>query len=348
LAINIDDYLKDIDPQNICGDDLQYDPAFIELEQAIKGKPEQQIGEVFTEAEPPNWREIKKYSEALLSRTIDLRILVCYLRALTALDGFSGLQDGLTLITAVVEKRWDSIHPQLDPDDDNDPTERVNILLTLCDNEAVLRPLQQVPLLESKSLGRFNFRDISIAAGKTKATSSENETSQSTIDAAVQDVDLNDLQQNYQAIAASLECINQLENLVTDYVGVSEAPSFGEIRSFLKECKTFLTDSLEKKGVESADQALIIDEDIQQDNVVTIVTAKSVSGVINNNQDVLKTLNLVCDYYRKNEPSSPIPLLIERAIRLVGRDFMDVLKDLAPAGIDEAKIIIGKQDEDEN
>ncbi len=234
MTIDIDGFLKDIDPDNVCGDDLQYDPAFIELEQAIKGKPEQQMGDTVVEAEPPNWRDIKKQSEALLSRTIDLRVLICYLRALIALEGFSGLQDGLTLIRTLVEKRWDSIHPQLDPDDDNDPTERINTLLSLCDHEIILWPLQQTPLLDSKSLGRFNFRQISVASGKSTATSNEKEVNQSTIDAAVQDSELDHLQQTLQAITASLDNINQLENLVTDYVGVSEAPSFADLRDVSK------------------------------------------------------------------------------------------------------------------
>ena len=166
MTINIDDYLKDIDPDNVCGDDLQFDPAFMALEQAIKGKPEQQMGETIIEAEPPNWRDIKKHSEALLLKTIDLRVLICYLRTLIALEGFTGLQDGLTLIRALVEKRWDSIHPQLDPEDNNDPTERISIFLSLCDHATILWPLQQTPLLESKSFGRFSYREISIALWK--------------------------------------------------------------------------------------------------------------------------------------------------------------------------------------
>lgn len=347
MAINIDDYLKDIDPGNVCGDDLQYDPAFIELEQAIKGKPEQQMGDTITEAEPPNWRDIKKYSEALLSRTIDLRVLICYLRALIALEGVSGLQDGLTLIRVLVERRWDSIHPQLDPEDDNDPTERISILLSLCDHETILWPLQQTPLLESKSLGRFNFREISIAFGKSTAISSEKAVSQATIDGAVQDGELSHLQQTFQAITTSLDNINQLENLLTNYVGVSDAPSFADLRNFLKESKAFLMASLEKRGVGDAADELITEENSPEGKAVAVASTKSISGVINNNQDVIKTLNLVCDYYRKNEPSSPVPMLVERAIRLVGKNFMDALKDIAPAGINEAKIISGKQD-DEN
>jgi len=345
VAINVDDYLQDIEPDNVCGDDLQYDPAFIELEQAIKGKPEQQMGDTVTEAEPPNWRDIKKQSEALLARTIDLRVLTCYLRALIALDGFSGLQDGLTLIRTLVEKRWDNLHPQLDPDDDNDPTERINILLSLCDHDTILKPLQQTPLVESKALGRFNFREISIASGKSTATSNEKEVSQATIDGAIQDGELGHLQQTFQAITASLDNVNQLEALVTDYVGVSDAPSFADLRGFLKESKAFLTAALETRG--AGDEAVSETEaDTPDGETVAVVSTKSISGVINNNQDVIKTLNLVCDYYKKHEPSSPVPMFIERALRLVGKDFMEALNDIAPAGINEAKLILGKQQED--
>lgn len=346
MAINIDDYLKDIDPENVCGDDLEYDPAFMALEQEIKGKPEQQMGETIIEAEPPNWRDIKKRSEALLSRTIDLRVLICYLRALIALEGFIGLQDGLMLIRALVEKRWDSIYPQLDPEENNDPTERISIFLSLCDHETILWPLQLTPLLESKSFGRFNFREISIALGKSAATDNEKAISPATLDGAVQDSESSYLQQTFQAITTSLDNINRLENLLTDYVGVSDAPSFADLRSFLQDCKAFLMTSLEIKGV---GDELVTEENAPDGKPVAATSTKSISGVINNNQDVIKTLNLVCDYYRKNEPSSPVPMLVERAIRLVGKNFMDALKDIAPAGVEEAKIISGKQDdEDEN
>jgi type VI secretion system protein ImpA len=347
MAIEIDEYLKDIDPDNVCGEDLEYDPKFIELEQTIKGKPEQQMGDTIYEAEPPNWRDVRKQSEALLERTLDLRVLVCYLRALIALEGFSGLQAGLTLIRTLIEQRWDSIHPQLDPDDDNDPMTRINILLSLCDHEAVLWPLQQIPLLESKLLGRFNFRQISIATGKSTATSNEKEVNQATIDAAIHDIDPEQLQQTLQTITVSLDDVNQLESVITDYVGIGDAPSFAGLRSFLKECKTFLNTALEGKGIgdDITDQ---VDETAQSGGGSS-TSAKSISGSINNNQDVIKTLNLVCDYYKKNEPSSPVPLFIDRAIKMVGKSFMDALKDIAPAGVDEAKIIFGKQhDEDED
>jgi type VI secretion system protein ImpA len=347
MAIDIDDYLKDIDPDNVCGEDLEYDREFNELEEAIKGKPEQQMGDTFIEAEPPNWRDVKKRAEALMTRTIDLRILIFYLRALLAMEGFSGLQDGLLLIKTAVEKYWDGLYPLLDVDDDNDPTERINTLMSLCDYETVIRALQQTTLIESQSLGRFNYRQISIASGKSTATSKEKDVAQSIIDAAIQDSSLESLQQNYQFVTNGLENLNQLESLVTDYVGISNAPSFAELRNFLKECKTFLSASLERKGGATEESPNEIEAASGEPITVSSNNQKSALGVINNNQDVIKTLNQVCDYYHKHEPSSPVPFFVERAIRVVGKNFIDVLKDIAPTGVDEARTILGKQDDED-
>lgn len=346
MAINVDEYLEAIAPDQASGPDLQYDPAFIELEQAVKGKPEQQMGDTIVEAEPPNWREIKTKAEAFLLRSTDLRVLISYLRALIAIHGFSGLADGLNLLKTLTEQRWDTIHPQLDPEDDNDPTERINVLMALCDHDTMLKPLQQTPLIESKAVGRFNFREINIASGRTTATSNEKEVNQAAIDAAIQDSEPEVLQQTADTITICQDCLNQLEAQVTDYVGVSNAPSFADLRGFLKESKQFLTTALAKKG--GADfGGETLDETASADEAVTTGVAKSITGAINNDQDVIKVLNLVCNYYKKHEPSSPVPMFVERAIRLVGKNFMDVIKDIAPTGIDEARMILGKQ-QDEN
>ncbi|WP_020157166.1 type VI secretion system protein TssA [Methylobacter marinus] len=350
MAVDLESYLEAIDPENVCGDDLEYDADFIALEQAIKGKPEQQVGDTIQEAEPPNWREIRKSAEQLLTRTRDLRVLISLLRALIATEGFAGFNDGISLIKALVEQRWDSIYPQLDPDDDNDPTERVNILMSLCDHETILRPLQQTPLIESKGLGRFNLRDVSIATGKITVANNDSGISSSTIDAAVQDSDPENLQHTFEAISAGLDSLNGLERFVTEQVGINDAPNFGDLRNLLKESRALLTDWLATRGgVETVvtDEAESANDDDAGKAVPVAAEKKSAPGAINDTRDVLNALNLVCEYYKKNEPSSPVPIFIERGMRLVGKSFMEALKDIAPDGLDQANVIRGIRDEDE-
>jgi len=346
LTLEINRYLAEVSADNVCGEDLQYDSAFIALEQDIKGKPEQQMGDTIQEAEPPNWREIRKNAEELLSRTRDLRVLINLLRALIATDGISGFSAGLSLLKQLVELRWDSIYPQLDPDDDNDPTERVNILMSLCDQETIVRPLQQSPLVESKALGKFNLRDFNIAHGKLSVAEGVAAVSLPTLEAAVQDAELETLQRNYQNMVDALECLNGLENVVTERVGINNAPNFEELRVFLKEAKGILADWLESRG--AGIDADAEGEGAKADTDGKDATARKKSGLsggINNNQDVLAALKQICEYYKKYEPSSPVPILLERCTRLVGKSFMDVLKDIAPDGIDQAGIVMGIRDE---
>ena len=56
---------------------------------------------------------------------------------------------------------------------------------------------------------------------------------------------------------------------------------------------------------------------------------------------MIHTLDQVLEYYRCKEPSSPIPLLIRRAKKLVPMGFIELIADLAPAGLAELKAIGG-------
>jgi type VI secretion system protein ImpA len=65
------------------------------------------------------------------------------------------------------------------------------------------------------------------------------------------------------------------------------------------------------------------------------------SGSINSREDVVRLLDRVCDYYARVEPSSPVPLLLVRAKRLVNKDFLEAIRDIAPGGLAEVKVIGG-------
>jgi len=346
VAIEIESYLTDIEPDNVCGDDLEYDAEFIALEQAVQGKEEQIMGDSIIEAEPPNWREVIKQSEKILTRTRDLRIYITYLRALIETQGISGLADGMHLLSRATEKYWTNIHPQLDPDDDNDPTERINVLMTLCDFLSFLKPLHKISLVESKALGRFNLRDIQIANGSVAVSDSEKEQPKlAVVEGAFQECAAEELQATATAAAATLKDLNQMESFITEQVGVKNAPSFSELRKILKDINTILTEQVENRGLnESAQEnsSELDSEDLNTEKSVKVNSVK-ISGPsgINSDQDVMKSLNLICEYYKKNEPSSPIPLLLERVNRLVGKNFIEVLQDMAPNGVEQVEFLRG-------
>ena len=71
-----------------------------------------------------------------------------------------------------------------------------------------------------------------------------------------------------------------------------------------------------------------------------------VVGEIASREDVIRTLEKICEYYSRHEPSSPVPFMLKRAKKLVRMDFMEILRDLAPGGTDQADLIFGLQPEE--
>ena len=116
-VIDFDPLLAEITPEYPSGEkDLEYDPAFIELEEKIKGTPEVEIGgKIVQEAKEPNWAEIQSAAGDLLTRTHDLRVAICLIRALVHTEGLMGLRDGLKLLQCFIERFWDTLYPQLRP-----------------------------------------------------------------------------------------------------------------------------------------------------------------------------------------------------------------------------------------
>jgi type VI secretion system protein ImpA len=69
-------------------------------------------------------------------------------------------------------------------------------------------------------------------------------------------------------------------------------------------------------------------------------------GEIRSRDDAVRAIDHISEYFRKNEPSSPVPLLLQRAKRLVAKDFMEILRDLTPDGVSQAEAIGGVRNED--
>jgi type VI secretion system protein ImpA len=70
-------------------------------------------------------------------------------------------------------------------------------------------------------------------------------------------------------------------------------------------------------------------------------SAAAVAGEIRSRQDAIRMLEKVCEFIERTEPSNPAPLLIRRAQRLVSKNFIEIMEDLAPDSLGVIKGIAG-------
>ena len=352
-SIDIENLLQPISPGAPSGVNLEYDPAFLELQKKSLGTPED--GFSGQPAQPPKWELIHKEAESLLSRSRDITLILLLTRSLLNTHGFAGLKDGLTVMQGALLEFWDSIHPQLDPEDNLDPTERVNLLQELCDFDRFLRPIALIPIVESRSIGRFNFRDLQIATDRIPAPKDGSKIELTTVQAAFKDASSANLKLSLQTIRECGELLASIEDIVTRRVGVTQAPNLEAVRNLLKDVAHTFQSAAAGANVNLSDDDETVADSADESkptplasDSITVAGSPAHPGGINNRQDVIATLDRICRYYAEQEPSSPIPLLLERAKRLVNLGFMDIIKDLAPAGLSEAETIRGPEPEEKS
>ncbi|MDL2354005.1 MAG: type VI secretion system protein TssA, partial [Pseudomonadota bacterium] len=67
----------------------------------------------------------------------------------------------------------------------------------------------------------------------------------------------------------------------------------------------------------------------------------AISGEIDSRADVVRMLDKILAYYARCEPSSPVPMLLERAKRLAPKSFFEIMEDLAPDSVGQVALIRG-------
>jgi type VI secretion system protein ImpA len=336
-----DPLLQPISADNPTGENLEYDPAFAELERAVTGRPEQQIGAAVVPGEEPNWNEVEKLASALLARSKDLRAACCLARALVQRQGFEGLADGLLLLRVLLDRYWEGVHPRLDPDDGLDPTIRANALSVLSE-PAVLNVLRVAPLVRSRTFGPIGLREIALAAGEGEPAGGS-KIDANTVDAAFRDCELAVLEATLAAIRNTRQHILAIDQTFDERAG-GRGPDFARLVEVLRLADVAVAAQVKKRKASEAGVAEPEGADEDGGGTSLAPSPSRPLGELGSRDDVVRALDKIDAYYSRYEPSSPIPLLLQRCKRLVTMSFLDIMRELAPEGLAQVENVVGKRD----
>jgi type VI secretion system protein ImpA len=342
---DIESLLSEVSAEAPCGEDLSYDQSYLALEDMVRPKS---TGGVLGEeeaGEEPSWREVRQKSLELLQRSKDLRIATYFALAGLKLEGIPGLRDGLFLLRGLLERFWDNVYPQLDPDDNYDPLERVNILQSLSptsvseqDPMKFKRRLLEVPLCNSARMGKFSLRDIQVAKGEIAVSGDEGAQApeMSVIDAAFQDTVTDELLATSQATEEAIEHLASITTAFSKSASGGESPDLSGFQGVLGNIHKRVQEYLAKRG-----HGMAADEGTVATGGEAEKGQISLTGEIRSPQEALLAIEKVCRYFDSHEPSSPVPLLLRRAQRLVSKNFLDVIADVCPEAMNKVEIIGG-------
>jgi len=328
--INVDDLLKPITDDQPCGKDFTGHLSFQKLETMAKGKPETQSFDPSkppTPAEEPHWNEVRDAAVEFLGQSKHLAAGVILTVSLLKIDGTEGLRDGLAVLRGLTEKYWGDVYPRLNPEDNNDPTERLNILGQLSSPRKPYQftaHLERVVLSKSQKLGQIALQQV-----RDKNLDAQ-------IQATFRDAGPDAAKTTLAQVNDAIGHVEGLANFLDSTLGAGKGVDFEPLNKLLAEMK---------RAVEPHATSAAPAGNASGTGAASAEGGPMVSATIQTRADVLKWLGLICDYYGRNEPSSPVPLILQRAQRLVDKDFMTIMTDLTPDALKQLHVIAGTKPE---
>jgi type VI secretion system protein ImpA len=288
----------------------------------------------------PEWVEIRDKARDALGKSKDLRLLAHLGTALLRTDGVSGFSSTLNVASQWLQTYWTQTYPLVD----EDAILRCSALNCFADPMAVVDGLRRVPLVISRQHGTFSLRDIDIATHQLAPGAGEAVADQNQINAAFGSMPLASLNQLHEDVTSAVAAIHKIDDVMRESGGVEATPKFELLSSQLARMSQVLRGQLASHPQSAGDGAAA-------GNGAGAAAAgqdgPAIAGVVKSRQDAIRALDAVAAFFRQTEPSSPIPLFIERAKRLVSKDFLEVLADIAPDAVAQARAAGGLKSNDQ-
>jgi len=336
--MDLDTLLAPISPERPCGENLEYDADFIAMELACTGKAEQQFGDTLIPAEPADWNKVEALASRLLLRSKDLRAMLALTRAWTHLKGLSGYAKGLQLIAQSLQNFWQPLYPALEDSGEVSPHYRINVLAGLSDKSALTLAVRQASLLRSVA-DEISLRDACALLEGSKSDFPDYPGGR----VRLMDELSRSEHPNIHAVKKISECLQTIRLTLTEQFGEAGTPAMDQliktVTTVAQACQItplsmMIPSASSAEGRQQVAVAMTLPQPAEFDRH---------SSALQSRGDALMMLEKVKQYFAEFEPGHPAPLMIDRVQRVIGLDFMDMVRELAPDGVNQLENIFGRR-----
>jgi type VI secretion system protein ImpA len=325
MALDIAALVAALSEEQPSGPDLGYDPERQSIESAFERAFE---GDTASD-EDTDWQDTIRRILAQAEQTRDIWLPVYLMRAAARGGDLEMVSEGAKFLAAVLEERWPDIHPQL---------EELGFLGRKAPCESLtqfadfLGPLQRTAFLSHQRLGRYTGADF--MRFLDEGSSAEN---YGMFRALIDETPVETLEALAARVTGLRDSIKRVDAVLMEYAEEDSPTNFTPTYELIDRLRKAVNAVLPEPPVEeSADDEG--ESGFSGDG--TSGGGASFSGGIRNRRDVERAIDSICAYYAQQEPASPVPFALRRAKEWISLDFMAVLEDIAPGGVEEAAKIL--------
>jgi type VI secretion system ImpA family protein len=336
-TLDLEALLAPIPGDNPAGSPLRYAGDYDEIK-ALLPKPDRDAFE--SGGQEGQWAKIVQLAtQKLRSKSKDLQIASWLTEALVHLHGFAGLRDGLRLLFGLCDQFWEGVYPLLD---DGDPERRAAPLQSLLAGERNSAALWigEIPLASSPvhiaDTDEYIPASYNLWHSIVVAQLADRKPLQEPMEAAMDNTPTDFLQNLLSDLQEANDALQTLKGLLDERFA-AVAPSTVSVAEALSGCKNRLASILKKRGVSAASPEEA--NGSAEENAESAAAAGNPTGIaaagqggragpINSRDDALSRLREVADFFRRTEPHSPVPFLIQRAINWSRMSFDQLILEL--------------------
>ena len=339
--MSLEQWLAPVSIDEPCGPNLEYDPDFIRLQELARPQPAQEFRrdggqDIRVEGSEVDWAAVRASAQSLLARSKDLRVAILLARALLRTEGCAAASPGLELISRLLFGHWDALHPRLDPEDDHDPTMRLNALAALNAADEFVGDLRACHLPGASALGGLCVRDIELAQHRQRAGEGEALLSAAELAQRV-DAALAVWPEWPDGFAQAIRSLDAIASRLAERLSAEQVPDFALLRSVLDA--VVLVSSRQADAQPSG----AVDPAPREGAPAFLPAPAAAPSEIASRADVVATLRRLCAYLEQHEPGNPVQFVLRRAQRMMDMNFLELMADMAPEGLIQAESVLGEK-----
>ena len=340
------------------GEDLSFSALFDQIKEARRADPDYLTqGDWQTDLKTADWEQVVTLAaHGLAQQSKDLMLVAWLTEGLAQREHFNGISFGLELAERILDTFWETLHPSFEDGLDERAARLSWLKNTLTDIVGGL------PITQGQGFGVLRYDESrhveNLALQNPKAMQTALDEGKINAEIFQRSVALSETEHlcaKAVEVAGSLQACQRLQATADRLFG-HDAPSFATLVDMLSRANQLTEKLLKDRGVElnpvaAAPEATPADAPVEAAGVPTSVAAlPSAPAALRttplNRDEAFTMLSGVAQFFKQSEPQSPVPYLIERAIKWGNMPLEGWLNDVIKDSnvVDSIRDVLGTKD----